>query len=199
MTHLSFLNLSNNEFHSSIPVTFKNLSSLMDLDLHSNKLTGSLRVVFEKEVQFSLGHFNTIDLSNNKFCGPIGENIGEKASMSSIKFLALSHNPLGGSIPQSIGKLRELEVLDLEDSELLGNIPEELGSVETLTKSNLSKNKLSGNIPDKVINLKRLEEFDVSRNRLRGRIPPHTAMFPISAFVGNLGLCGPPLPPCKLC
>ncbi|KAL9327100.1 hypothetical protein ACSQ67_007745 [Phaseolus vulgaris] len=198
MTRLSFLNLSNNEFHSSIPVAFKGLSSLMDLDLHSNKLTGSLRVVFEKEVQFSLGHFNSLDLSNNKFCGPIDDNIGQKASMSSIIYLALSHNPLGGSIPKSIGKLRELEILDLEDCELSGNIPEELGDAETLTKINLSKNKLSGSIPEKVLNLKKLEEFDVSRNRLRGRIPPHKAMFPISAFVGNRGLCGPPLPPCKL-
>ncbi|TQD92724.1 hypothetical protein C1H46_021649 [Malus baccata] len=34
MTRLSFLNLSNNGFHSSIPAEFRNLSLLMDLDLH---------------------------------------------------------------------------------------------------------------------------------------------------------------------
>ncbi|KAB1204489.1 LRR receptor-like serine/threonine-protein kinase GSO1 [Morella rubra] len=66
-----------------------------------------------------------------------------------------------------------------------------------LTKLLLSRNKLTGAIPGKVLNLKKLREFDVSGNRLSGKIPPHKAIIPASAFWGNPGLCGAPLPPCK--
>ncbi|KAB2609774.1 leucine-rich repeat receptor-like protein kinase [Pyrus ussuriensis x Pyrus communis] len=42
MTSLSFMNLSNNGFQSSILAEFRNLSLLMDLDLHLNKFTGPI-------------------------------------------------------------------------------------------------------------------------------------------------------------
>lgn len=197
MTSLSFLNLSNNGFHSSIPAEFKNLSLLMDLDLHSNMLTGHLNVIFSKESQSPLGQFNSIDLSNNMFSGPIDNNIGERPAMDSIKSLILSHNPLSGSIPESVGKLSELQVLKLVGNGLSGKIPVELGNSEKLTTILLSRNKLRGTIPKEVLNLNNLREFNVSRNLLSGRIPPHKTKFPVSAFLDNHGLCGAPLPPCK--
>jgi Leucine-rich repeat (LRR) protein len=197
ITSLSFLNLSNNGFHSSIPVEFKNLSLLMDLDLHSNKFSGHLNVIFSKEVQDPLGHFNSIDLSYNMFTGPIDDDIGERPAMSSISSLVLSHNTLGGSLPKSIGKMRELQVLKLVNTGLSGMIPEELGDAKELSTILLSRNKLTGAIPEIVLNLKELKQFDVSSNRLRGRIPPHKAIIPASAFKNNPGLCGTPLPPCK--
>jgi Leucine-rich repeat (LRR) protein len=197
MTRLSFLNLSNNGFHSSIPVEFKNLSLLMDLDIHSNKFSGRLNVIFSKEAQDPLGHFNSIDLSSNMFTGPVDDDIGERPAMASIHSLILSDNTFRGPLPKSVGKLGELQVLKLVNTGLSGTIPVELGDAKELSTILLSKNKLTGAIPEIVLNLKELKQFDVSSNKLRGRIPPHKAIIPASAFKNNPGLCGPPLPPCK--
>ncbi|XWS45506.1 hypothetical protein CRYUN_Cryun15aG0142000 [Craigia yunnanensis] len=197
MTSLSFLNLSNNGLHSSIPAEFKNLRRLMDLDLHSNKFSGHLDTIFSKETDDPLGHFNTIDLSDNMFTGPINESVVQSPAMNSITSLVLSYNPLKGSIPKSLGQLSELQILKLVSNGVSGKIPGELGDAMELTTILLSRNKLSGTIPGKVLNLKELHEFDVSDNRLSGKIPPHKAIISASAFIDNPGLCGAPLPPYK--
>ncbi|KAK6924438.1 Leucine-rich repeat-containing N-terminal, plant-type [Dillenia turbinata] len=132
MTGLSFLNLSNNGFHSAIPAEFRILSRLMDIDLHSNKFTGNLKRIFGKNVQDPLGYFNSVDLSYNNFTGPIDEDTGDKTATASTESLILSHNPLGGSIPKSLGKLTGFKVLKLAGNGLVGNIRAELGNAREL-------------------------------------------------------------------
>ncbi|KAG6397413.1 hypothetical protein SASPL_143580 [Salvia splendens] len=197
MTNLSFLNLSNNKFHSSLPHQFQNLSRLSDLDLHSNMLSGRLTRVLSKAAGFALGHLNSIDLSHNNFSGPIDAGIGDLGVMGSLGSLILSHNPLGGKIPESLGKLGYLQVLKLEGNALSGKIPEELAEAKLLETVLLSENGLSGKIPEGILNLENLSELNVSRNRLSGEIPLHKSKIPASCFAGNHGLCGAPLAPCK--
>ncbi|CAK9157068.1 unnamed protein product [Ilex paraguariensis] len=115
--------------------------------------------------------------------------------MDSIVSFVLSENPLGGSIPKTLGKLSGLQVLELVGNELSGKIPIELGNATELTTILVSRNKLIGSIPEEVLNLKNLQVFDVSFNQLSGKIPPHKAVIPVSAFMNNPGLCGAPLPP----
>ncbi|KAK9129736.1 hypothetical protein Sjap_010223 [Stephania japonica] len=197
MISLSFLNLSNNGFHSSIPYEVRNLTSLSYLDLHSNNFAGSIGTVFSrKTAEYPLNDYSYIDLSRNMFFGPIEEDVGNHSSVESIETLVLSHNPLGGTIPSSFGKMR-LKSLELIENGLVGGIPQELGDAMELTSIVLSKNKLSGRIPEKVLSLNYLSVFNVSENELSGEIPPHKAIFPASSFMNNKALCGSPLPPCK--
>lgn len=70
--------------------------------------------------------YYSIDLSHNMFVGPIDDDIGEQKSMASIKLLKLSYNPLGGTIPKSLGNLSELIVLQLAGTGLSGMIWKEL-------------------------------------------------------------------------
>ncbi|XP_021731303.1 MDIS1-interacting receptor like kinase 2-like [Chenopodium quinoa] len=191
--NLEFLNISNNRFYSTIPVEFKNLYGLSNLDLHSNNFYGPLEVIFNKEGV----HYNSIDVSYNKFNGEIDKNIGNIPTMRSITSLILSNYPLGGSIPSSIGNLHKLWVLKMVSNRLTGRIPQELGNAKQLTTILSSRHRLSGSIPKKVLNLANLQEFDVSRNQLSGKIPPHNSSIPASAFSHNLGLCNAPLPSCK--
>lgn len=110
-------------------------------------------------------NFYSIDVSNNNFSGPINASIGG----NSLTTLILSHNPLGGSIPKSLGEVNEydeirLQVLAMENCGLPGKIPVELGNATKLTTVLLSRNKLSGAIPGNLFNLSELKEFDVSKN-----------------------------------
>ncbi|KAK3428661.1 hypothetical protein EUGRSUZ_E00148 [Eucalyptus grandis] len=110
-----------------------------------------------------------IDLSNNKFEGFIPELIGD---LESLRMLNLSNNLLNGSIPPSLANLTVLEALDLSRNNLVGEIPQQLARLTFLSVFNISHNLLSGPIPHGT-------QFDT---------------FESSSFAMNNGLCGSPLP-----
>ncbi|XP_047169444.1 receptor-like protein 41 [Vigna umbellata] len=112
--------------------------------------------------------FTSLDFSSNSFEGPITE---ELMNLTALHALNLSHNTFSGSIPSSLGNLKHLESLDL------------------------SVNTLSGEIPTELAKLSFLAVMNLSYNHLVGRIPTGTQIqtFESDSFVGNEGLCGPPL------
>ena len=59
----------------------------------------------------------------------------------------------------------------------------------------LSRNWFSGSLPASMVGLHYLGYLDLSYNKLSGRIPTCTQLqsFNPSKFMGNAGLCGPPL------
>lgn len=59
----------------------------------------------------------------------------------------------------------------------------------------LSSNGISGEIPQEISSLDFLTTLNLSNNILEGSIPesPHFSTFSNRSFMGNTGLCGPPL------
>ncbi|KAH0782966.1 hypothetical protein KY290_002564 [Solanum tuberosum] len=112
--------------------------------------------------------FTSIDFSSNNFVGNIPETVGD---LRSLYLLNISHNNLTGQIPPAIGNLKQLESLDLSFNKLGGNIPERLADLTFLSVINLSYNELVGMIP-------RGTQIEISG---------------VSSFEGNKGLCGFPL------
>lgn len=106
--------------------------------------------------------------SCNNFRGEIPDAIGD---LGSLYLLNLSHNALNSTIPTSLGALSKLESLDISVNQLRGTIPEELARLTFLSFLNVSYNKLAGKIPN------------------GGQFQTFTA----DSFRGNPGLYGFPL------
>ena len=85
--------------------------------------------------------------------------------------LSLHGSYLQGEIPSEIGKLTNLEYIDLYDNQLTGEIPAELGNLSNLKRLNLGSNYLTGKIPSELGNLSNLERLNLSSNHLTGEIP----------------------------
>ncbi|KAK8518945.1 hypothetical protein V6N13_017798 [Hibiscus sabdariffa] len=177
--YLFYLDLSNNFFSGEIPESLTGLDNLV----HTTVLLkeSSEHVPLMKSTGQNgpwLGYKDmwsfppTIDLSSNKFTGPIWPSFG---NLNNLHVLRLEENSLSGTIPDSISGMTNLEALDL------------------------SRNNLSGEIPSSLVHLNFLSAFNVSFNRLSGDIPSggQFLTFPESSFEGNDALCSSILRPCK--
>ncbi|XP_074284286.1 receptor-like protein EIX2 [Silene latifolia] len=91
------------------------LRYLVDIDLSSNNLVGSIPVDITK-----ISGLLSLNLSYNHLSGTIPVNIG---GLKSVVSLDLSNNKLGGSIPTSMGELYRLSHLNLSYNNLSGPIP----------------------------------------------------------------------------
>lgn len=115
-------------------------------------------------------------------------------SLPLLQSLYLHQNNFSGNVPDSISP--RLGVLDLSFNSFTGEIPSTIEKLTRLSVLNLQFNSFSGAIPS--IDLPRLRSLNLSHNMLNGSIPMSLEKFPVSAFVGNSHLCGPPLTDCSV-
>ncbi|XVF08828.1 hypothetical protein REPUB_Repub07fG0037200 [Reevesia pubescens] len=90
-------------------------------------------------------------------------------SLESLEFR--SNRGLIGTIPTSIGCLKELQSLVLLENGLRGELPIELGSLVNLRQLVLAGNQFTGLIPPGFVGLTQLLIMDLSRNNLTGSLP----------------------------
>ncbi|KAK1437126.1 hypothetical protein QVD17_02911 [Tagetes erecta] len=109
------LDYSDNNFKSTIPVTFGNvLRSTLFFSISNNNLVG----VIPESIR-NASSLRVLNLSRNKLTGPI-PLIG---NMKDLQSLDLSVNMLDGSIPQELTNLTQLSFLNVSYNHLSGRIP----------------------------------------------------------------------------
>ncbi|XP_054814176.1 leucine-rich repeat receptor-like serine/threonine-protein kinase SKM1 [Prosopis cineraria] len=96
-------------------------------------------------------------------------------SMTSLKYLNLSHAEFGGRIPLHFWNLSNLIYLDLSNNYFEGSIPHQIGSLSNLQYLDLGNNYLlNGSIPHQIRNLSNMIHLDLGGNDFSGSIPQPT-------------------------
>ncbi|XP_056173207.1 receptor-like protein Cf-9 homolog [Syzygium oleosum] len=161
--HLQQLDLEHNQFYGRIKLTNFELSfpALEAFFVSNNNFTGE----WSTEV-FSNTSLVVIDLSNNKFGGPI-------PLPSSVTFYySIESNKMTGRISPLICNATKLEVINLSHNSLIGTLPRCLTNFSTdLSVLNLQMNHLEGTIPQSFCWRNSLKTLDLSRNHFEGTLP----------------------------
>ncbi|XP_009385814.3 receptor-like protein EIX1 isoform X1 [Musa acuminata AAA Group] len=206
-SNLTELNLAGNSVGGVLSeVHFENLTRLRLLDLYGNSITISigqswvppfqLRYVdltkcqlgpqFPEWLQFQT-QIQELHLADCKIAGTMPAWFGNISS-STITYLDLSNNQIGGKLPSSL-KFTKLETLHLESNRFEGPLPTMLPStLQTLYLSDnsftgqlpiwphvqsvaLSDNMLDGGLSSSICQWTYLKFLDLSNNKLFGEIP----------------------------
>jgi hypothetical protein len=117
-----------------------------------------------------------LDLAKNGLVGTIVPSIGD---LPTLTHFYANRNRLHGAIPDTIGKLAYLEVLDFSSlpysvspqNQFTGPIPDTIGGCIALRSLNLEWNKVRGELPASLGNCLALEEMNLRSNRVAGIVP----------------------------
>ena len=118
-------------------------------------------------------------------------------STSIVNFTDLSLGSLCGVIPTSIGILRGLTLISIENQRYRGRIPSQIGHLRALRSLTMYDCSLTGPIPTEIGNLYQLEYFDLSANVLTGSLPTEIGRLAllsainVSGSMGRMQLSGP--------
>ncbi|WRX13115.1 Serine-threonine/tyrosine-protein kinase [Theobroma cacao] len=144
--------------------SLSNCSLLQILDLEANRLGGPLP---ESIGNLSI-QLNMLFMGWNQISGNIPEGIG---NLVSLTLLHLPRNALAGTLPTSLGKLRNLERLFLGLNNFSGEIPSFIGNLSHSFELQLHNNSFEKKIPLVLRNCKSMQILFLSGNTLGGSIP----------------------------
>ncbi|CAO2210693.1 unnamed protein product [Urochloa humidicola] len=169
------LKLAGNSFFGKIPHRLSLLcGKLVELDLSSNQLMGSLPATFA-----SCRSLELLDLGINQLSGDFVVTV--ISNMSSLRVLRLPFNNIKGAnpVPALATGCPLLEEIALGSNELDGEImPDLCSSLPRLQKLILPNNYLNGVVPPSLGQCANLELIDLSFNLLVGPIPPEVMLLP---------------------
>ncbi|XP_034690360.1 receptor-like protein EIX2 [Vitis riparia] len=169
LTSILVIDLSENNFNTTLPGWLFNISTLMDLYLNHATIKGPIPHVN----LLSLRNLVTLDLSFN-YIGSEGIELVNGLSActnNSLEELNLGGNQVSGQLPDSLGLFKNLKSLDLSSNNIVGPFPHSIQHLTNLESLHLSKKSISGPIPTWIGNLLRMKRLDLSFNLMNGTIP----------------------------
>ncbi|XP_022754968.1 receptor-like protein kinase 5 isoform X5 [Durio zibethinus] len=190
------LSLKNKTINKTIPSFICDLQNLKVIDLNYNNIPASIGRKFQPAKLPSsfkqLKKLRTLWMSEANLIGEIPDMVGD---MTALEVLDLSSNELRGKIPTSLFLLRNLKEIYLFSNNLSGEIPQVI-EASNLTAMDLSGNNLNGRIPSDVGKLEGLSGLVLFFNQLSGEIPESigriSTLTDVRLFGNNLSGTLPP-------
>ncbi|CAK9149859.1 unnamed protein product [Ilex paraguariensis] len=185
LLQLEWLELEYNQLSNNTPSSIFNISSLQILEARHNYLSGQL----PDDLGLWLPNLQEIYLSHNLFSGEIAPSI---CNASKLVYLEMSNNSFSGPIPMMLGKLVNLEHLNLQNN-LLTSEPQSthLDFLNSLVNSRnleyliLGSNPLNGILPDSIGNLSsNLRVIAAESCQIKGSIPRGLGNLSSLSFLG---------------
>jgi Leucine-rich repeat (LRR) protein len=176
--NLNYLDLGNNLLTGTLPSATDSMSTLLGLNLSSNKLTGSI----DRIGDLSMGSLQSLDLSKNRFKGALVDSIFLPPSLRTI---ILSQNCFSGTLPSSMCANQRLEnvIMDL----LTGNC----GTSTNLFQGFVLSRYMTGTIPGCLWNSSSIRILHLLGNGLSGSLSDLTTATNISILaLGSNQLTG---------
>ncbi|KAG5235256.1 receptor protein [Salix suchowensis] len=182
LLHLTHLNLNSSNFAGQVPQKspiypdwqISHLSRLASLDLSYNNFLLMLEPISFNKLAQNLTQLRELYLNgvNMSLVAPSSfMNLS-----SSLTSLQLWDCGLQGELPFLLGKLKQLEYLNLGSNSFIGPFPD-FSNITRLTWLDLSFNDFTGEISDVLLNFTQLTRLDLSTNKFNGQI---------SSSLGNL-------------
>ena len=138
LLQLTMLNLAGNSLQSTLPNMI--LQSIQHVNLQNNLLTGTI-----PESWYSWRDLQLLNLGNNTLTGMVNLTPG---SWNQLQFLAFGQNNLTWPDSAILGyNFPLLQMLDASGNALHGSLPTSLGSLKQLLALQLSNCELSGTVP----------------------------------------------------
>ncbi|KAF9667522.1 hypothetical protein SADUNF_Sadunf15G0031900 [Salix dunnii] len=108
-------------------------------------------------------------LALNNLDGIIPDELGR---LSALDLLNLYSNNLSGMVPEQLYNISSLNTLSLAENQLTGPLPRYIGStLPNLQNLYLGRNQFFGHIPESFVNCSGLVDIDLAYNALTGPIP----------------------------
>lgn len=171
---LEILDVSNNRFTGTLQAsTSPDASELRIINAENNRLSGALLCAdFFRHAP----HLRFLKLSNNEISGSFADDTFEAAG--ELVELHLSRNNFAGPLPRSLGSMKKLKSLRLNDNPRLGThgIAESLSECIDLRILDVSRSGFEGMIPETLFErMSRLVHVNLSGNLFTGELPPSLA------------------------
>ncbi|XP_021827851.1 receptor-like protein 12, partial [Prunus avium] len=159
---LSVIRIENNNLSTQVPEFFSNFTNLTSLRLSSSGLYGT----FPEKI-FQVPTLQTIDLSGNS---QLQGSLPEFPKNASLQSLVLNGANFSGQLlPNSIGHLKMLSIIDVSSCNFTGSIPKSMENLTQLVYVDLSWNKFNGSVL--LFSMaKNLTLINLSSNLLTGQI-----------------------------
>ena len=107
-------------------------------------------------------------MQNNQLDLPLPESLG---TLTSLAVLDVSENRIPDRIPYSLGDMSALRQLKLGRNRLYAEFPDSLSLLHSLEVLDLRENAITGPLPDSIGSLRKLRHLSLQANSLEGTLP----------------------------
>ncbi len=163
MGKMEIMDLSENQLDFLSTESVANLTSLKELILWGNRLSGPIPPELGQ-----MPALEKLSLFQNRLSGQIPPELG---AIKTLKQLYLDFNGLEGRVPAELGEIPELTELFLDANNLTGRLPVELTQLRSLVSLFAGFNHLDGPVPAELAAMPALENLSLEGNQHTGYIP----------------------------